>query len=235
MERVILNIFTLFSQYLELIYIKIIFFNRIWKINKERFGSRYGGWNVAIGHLTNKSIVYSFGIGEDLSFDIALIHRFGLFIHAFDPTPKSIGWVHKQVLPESFIFHDYGLGDLDAEVNFYPPDNPNHNSYSMVKRSDIMIKPIHCRVKRLEKIMKELGHNNIDLLKMDIEGAEYQVIDDILNANLRPIQILVEFHHRFPNIGFNKTINALRKLTDNGYVIFSVSPSGEEFGLIQKQ
>ena len=33
---------------------------------------------------------------------------------------------------------------------------------------------------------------------MDIEGAEYDVIDDILNSNIRIHQILVELHHRFP-------------------------------------
>ena len=37
--------------------------------------------------------------------------------------------------------------------------------------------------------MKELGHNKIDILKMDIEGAEYAVINDIERSGIRPEQI----------------------------------------------
>lgn len=55
---------------------------------KERFGSDYGGWDVVTTSIDNHSIVYSFGVGEDASFDTALIEKFNLTIHAFDPTPK---------------------------------------------------------------------------------------------------------------------------------------------------
>jgi len=39
---------------------------------------------------------------------------------------------------------------------------------------------------------------------MDIEGAEYEVIDDLIASGIRPKQILVEFHHRFKNVGVKK-------------------------------
>jgi hypothetical protein len=42
--------------------------------------------------------------------------------------------------------------------------------------------------------MQENGWNHIDLLKMDIEGFEYAVIDDILAHRLDVRQICVEFH-----------------------------------------
>ena len=41
--------------------------------------------------------------------------------------------------------------------------------------------------------------SRIDILKMDIEGAEYDVIDDIINSPVPIAQVLIEFHHRFPN------------------------------------
>jgi len=34
------------------------------------------------------AVVYSLGIGEDISFDLALIEKYGARVHAFDPTPK---------------------------------------------------------------------------------------------------------------------------------------------------
>ena len=60
---------------------------------KERIGSEYGGWDVNTETIDKHSTVYSFGVGEDASFDIALIEKFGLTVHAFDPTPRSIEWV----------------------------------------------------------------------------------------------------------------------------------------------
>lgn len=48
--------------------------------------------------------------------------------------------------------------------------------------------------------MNELGHNEIDILKMDIEGSEFKVIDNMMNPHLEMIdfQILcVETHERF--------------------------------------
>ncbi|GIS18490.1 MAG: hypothetical protein CM15mP120_04060 [Pseudomonadota bacterium] len=43
--------------------------------------------------------------------------------------------------------------------------------------------------------MRDLGHDHLDVLKMDIEGAEYAVLDDMLQSNILPDQLLVEFHH----------------------------------------
>jgi hypothetical protein len=69
---------------------------------------------------------------------------------------------------------------------------------------------------------------------MDVEGSEYEIIDTILDMNNKPSQLLVEFHHRFPNIGFEKTINAIKNLNKIGYRVFSVSKTGRELGFIQK-
>src|ERR1043166_677122 len=70
----------------------------------EVLGTEYGGWPVVAGTVSPASIVYSFGVGEDISFDVALIESTGCQIWAFDPTPKSQNWVSKQSLPRQFRF-----------------------------------------------------------------------------------------------------------------------------------
>ena len=81
--------------------------------------------------------------------------------------------------------------------------------------------------------MESLSHNHIDILKMDIEGAEYDVIDDILSSNIAIKQILVEFHHRFPNVGLKKTKETIKKLNNFGYRIFHISNNGEDYSFIK--
>lgn len=49
-------------------------------------------------------------------------------------------------------------------------------------------------VRRLGTIMSELGHTRLDLLKMDIEGAEFAVVRDMLSSRIEVDQLVVEVH-----------------------------------------
>jgi hypothetical protein len=81
--------------------------------------------------------------------------------------------------------------------------------------------------------MLELGHDQIDLLKLDIEGAEYEVIDDLVASQIPIGQLLVEFHYRFEGIGPDRTRRAVRALNEAGFRSFHVSAIGEEYSFIR--
>jgi FkbM family methyltransferase len=200
-------------------------------VTLERFGSDYGGWHLATDYVAGDSIVYSAGVGEDISFDLQIIERFGLQVHAFDPTPRSIQWARSQHLPAAFTLHEYGIADFDGELTLYPPSNPAHISHSVV-RKDAGQTPIQVPVKKLSTILRTLGHTRLDVLKLDIEGAEYAAVADMIAAGIRPMQLLVEFHHRFPGIGLRKTKDTVKLLTGSGYTLVWVSDSAEEFGFL---
>jgi FkbM family methyltransferase len=199
------------------------------KCGRSMLGNDGASWCVCPADLSRSSVVYSMGVGEDISFDLALIERFGLQVHAFDPTPRSIEWLRKQTVPPEFAFHAFGVADFDGNCAFLPPENPAHVSHTMVKRHSSR-PAIEVPVHRLGTIMNILGHQQINLLKMDIEGAEYGVLADMLACRIPVQQLLVEFHHRWPHLGFAKTKQAIQALNAAGYLIFSVSPSGEEYG-----
>jgi len=204
------------------------------RVSKERFGSTYGGWEIVTKDLTKNTIVYSFGVGHDVSFDLALIERFGLSVFAFDPTPKSLQWIEQQSLPERFNIFPYGIADFDGTVSFNPPENPDHVSHTLLERPETSADSISVPVKKLSTIMQDLGHAQIDILKMDIEGAEYAVIQDICSSDIRPKQVLVEFHHRFDTVPADKTLEAIETLRKKGYKLFAVSPTNEEFSFIHQ-
>jgi len=199
----------------------------------ERFGSAACGWSIITDGIGSDSVVYSFGIGEDASFDISLVNRFGLCVHAFDPTPKSIEWVRSQTFVDKFVLHEFGLAAVDGEVTFNPPDNPMHVSHTILDRPSTRARAISVPVKKLKTIMSALGHTHIDILKMDIEGAEYAVIDDLVKCGIQPKQILIEFHHRVSCVGIAKTKTAVAQLRSMGYALFSLSSNGEEFGFVR--
>jgi len=201
------------------------------KCGKIHLGNEGARWCVCRDGLGPSSIVYSVGVGEEISFDLELISSFGACVHAFDPTPRSIEWLAKRSLPANFVFHPYGVADFDGYAKFLPPVNPAHVSHTLLKRQTPW-PAIEVPVRRLRSIMKDFGHERIDLLKMDIEGAEYPVVKDLLSSRIPVQQLLVEFHHRWPQIGVEKTRQAIRDLNAASYRIFDVSSSGEEYGLL---
>jgi len=197
-----------------------------------RLGTEYGGYAVMLDEVQPESVVYSFGLGEDVSFDLALIERTSCQVFGFDPTPRSIAWVKAQSLPAGFHVRELGIAAHDGQASFAPPQNPAHISHSMVAPSAASAENgLSFEVRRLTTVMRDLGHERIDLLKMDVEGAEYDVLEDLLQGQVRPRQILVEFHHGMHGIPVARTEQALRALRAAGYRIFDAQPSGREFSL----
>ena len=208
------------------------------QINCSRltFGNRYADWTFCPHNLNEHSVVYSFGVGEDISFDLELIKHYNLHIHAFDPSPRSIEWVQKQNLREEFHFHPFGLAGQDGSITFSEPAEPGIHSLRMTDSAqggDAELKTHLLSVHRLQTILKKLGHEMIDILKMDIEGAEYEVVEDIIHSSIPISQILIEFHHRFDSLGIGMTRQAISRLNGAGYKIFNVSASGEEISFIK--
>ncbi len=203
---------------------------------RERHGSEHGGWWICPEGLGADSIVYSFGIGKDISFDSSIIERYGMRVEAFDPTPESLAWLKAQTLPENFRVHELGLAARDGSMDFFPPAQADHVSHTLLPGTygeDLSRETISVPVRRLAGIMTSLGHGRIDILKMDIEGAEYEVLVDILASKLEISQLLVEFHHRFPGVGPGATREAIASLESHGYRLFHASASGEEYSFLR--
>lgn len=199
----------------------------------ERHGSAYGGWTIDPTDIDAGSIVYAFGAGQDISFDLSLIAAFGCQVYAFDPTPRSIAWIAGQVLPPEFHFFPFGIAAHDGLATFSPPINRDHISYTILSRPETAHEAIQVPVYRLRTIMRRLGHDHIDLLKMDVEGAEYELLDEIGQTDLEIGQLLVEFHHRFAAVGWRQTAAALKALDRAGYKRIYISRSGDTFSLLR--
>lgn len=200
-------------------------------VNVSWMGNKDTGFYVVPELLDENSIVYSFGVGEEIPFDKALIKHFSCTVFAFDPTPKSINYVKKNGNIEKFIFFPYGIYKENGNVDFFLPKNPNYVSGSTYKE-DSLGEKISVPVKRFSAILTELGHTKVNLLKMDIEGTEFDVIDEILESKLNIPQIAVELHHRFKNIGIAKTMDFIRKMNNAGYKIAAISSSREEYTFV---
>lgn len=173
--------------------------------------------------LSSDSIIYCVGVGEDISHDLAIANKLSSNLYLFDPTPRAIdhvSYIKKLLLGEDKVMHNkrFGGGDpnyLDLILNnrihadkiffyeyaisthnkimkFYEPSNPEFVSHSLVKEMKTS-NYIEVQTINLTSVMKELNHDTIDLLKLDIEGHECDVIEDMLDNSIEPKYLSVDF------------------------------------------
>lgn len=121
-------------------------------------------------------------------------------------------------------FHRFGLWDNNETIKFYAQKNKEHISNSAVnlQKTDSYSE---ADVKSIDSIMEELGHTQVDLLKLDIEGAEYKVLDSILNLKLYPTVLCIEFDevHTPIDLGFIFRINKqIKNIIKSGYEIIYI-------------
>jgi FkbM family methyltransferase len=202
----------------------------------QRVGTEYGGWTYDSSPLTSQSIVYSIGLGEDTSWDEGILSRHNLQIWGFDPTPKSLEYVRnrKQLQVENFHLVPEGLATTPGTRIFTKPKDANHVSMRSGNHSD-MGETIEISVNSLEQWMTTFHHSHIDILKMDVEGSEYDVLEEWIRTNYFPFdQLLVEWHFRFlPNRTRHDKV--IRGLQDRGWIMVHTQNQGQEMTFLRRQ
>src|ERR1700720_2443517 len=87
-------------------------------------------WTIQSESICESSVVYSAGVGGDISFEKELIRRFGCHVVLLDPSPTGIATMDQ---PENRIpklhFEPIGLTDSDGTFSFEAPDDHREGSY----------------------------------------------------------------------------------------------------------
>lgn len=90
-------------------------------------------------------------------------------------------------------------------------------------------------MKSFEDILTNFKHEKVDLIKMDIEGSEYDVAESILNSGINITQIVLEIHERFFQSGREKTIRLLEIFRKNGFLLHSISSTYEDLSFVHEK
>ena len=139
--------------------------------------------------------------------------------------------LENKINTNKIIYKEYGVGVEEGIHKFYLPSNEEHVSCSLVEGMKGK-KYINVNVKKLKSIMNDLGHNKIDLLKMDIEGSECDVIENMLEDKIYPKYLAIDFDLGFhgENIkDIDKCNKTIKKLIENDYEIISQNYSDFTF------
>lgn len=196
-----------------------------------RLGSDYGGWYIPDKILNENSICYCVGCGEDITFDLELIKKYNCKVVGIDPTPRAIAYVNKNIKGISnYIFEPVGLWNEKTTLKFYEPKNKEHVSHSFLNLQKTE-EFIEVEVDTLLNIMNRHEHNQIDLIKIDIEGSEYRVLNYILANEIDVNIICVEFDemHLPLDSNFRNRIEKYIKLLSEKYKLLKQERSNFTF------
>ena len=182
-------------------------------------GSDYGFW-VVPDTFGPSSVCYLAGVGEDITFDLGLIARFGSTVHAFDPVPASSEYVSLAASHEPrFVFHPVGLWFEDAHLSFHAPAVEGHVSHSATDLHGTGV-AFEADVRSVGSLMQELAHDHVDLLKLSVEGAEHEIIRGALDAGIEPSVVCVEYAQPAPRGAAEGTHG---RMTRSGYRVVAAS------------
>jgi FkbM family methyltransferase len=213
----------------------------------KRYGTNYGGWNIPTDiKLNADSVIYSAGVGEDISFDVLMQSVYNLQVVLIDPTQRAqkhygevqnyyatrvsafTGDIQRDYLrsiadakPDfsKFTYVNKGLWSGRDSLKFYKPMNEKYVSHTLIEKMYSDNYEV-VEVDSLKNIMGSLGHVHIDILKLDIEGSEVVVLNNMLDDGIFPTYICAEFDLKLKNADYNNRTDAiLKRLQTCGYML----------------
>ncbi len=196
-KKVFLNTKLSYIKLMNLVSSEFNFLKPVKLYNLIRLGNKYDGGYILPEHFVNNSDgLISFGYGYDPSFENEYIKKSNNKVLIYDHTCNYLTLIKiflkylKRFLLFKKQFKDvvYHYNNLKRHHDFVRSKKVNFFKKKIVK------KELNHNEINIDKIIKLSNFQNI-ILKCDIEGSEYEIIDDMLKYENLINCIVIEFHH----------------------------------------
>ncbi|OIP83923.1 MAG: hypothetical protein AUK44_03865 [Porphyromonadaceae bacterium CG2_30_38_12] len=178
-------------------------------------------------HFNPNSVVVDVGCGFEAELSVTLIEKFGLKSFAIDPTHKHAPLLQKieaEHVP-NLTYWQYALSSENGETVFYEAEHCESGSL-LTSHTNVQNDTVQAYQVKLIDLQTLIGMTKavtIDLLKIDIEGAEYSLFNKTnLDALKHVKQLFVEFHHiSVKDYNANDTKNIVKIIENQNFNSFS--------------
>ncbi len=174
---------------------------------------------------------------NDIVFDIGF--NYGFFtldaltykpkkVIGFEPNPKLVK-LFNQLEIESVELHKAAVSDKTGTTIFYENDFSGKSSIHSDVNADTKLDSYEVNIYSFNDMAKQ--YDVIDYLKVDCEGAEYEIFESIPKEFLtnRIRKIALEFHH---NINDIKVVKLIDKIKECGFEIKIDYKDGDVTGML---
>jgi len=150
--------------------------------------------------LTENSIVLDVGAYDGEWFQ-KIMAAYNPWIFAFEPVPQFYSKCIQKANSKVKVFN-YGLGEKDESTTIYVGNAPDGTNGTHGDSTSLFIdlvpqnEPLIIQIKDVEKQIKTFGFKNISLAKINIEGAEFALLNKIIDNGMINIidELQVQFH-----------------------------------------
>jgi FkbM family methyltransferase len=158
-------------------------------------GSSYGGWIMPGGLIDSDWVCYCVGAGGDITFDLDLIRRYGVTVRAVEPVERYVEAARELAAGVSGLsVHRAAITLADGPLRMGVTHDLQSESVSSAGLYEAR-RFVELPGRTLPSLMAELGDPRIDLLKLDIEGAEYEVVPQLDLRGLGVKVFAIQLHH----------------------------------------
>ncbi len=167
-------------------------------------------------------LCYSLGAGGDVSFDLELIRRFDARVRSFDPIQQFVDLAASELRDEPrFTVLRAAVTRRDGPIQMQRTHHPGARAVSSEGLFDTHEWETFPG-RSLPSLMAEYGDRQIDLLKMDIEGAEYDLLASLDLPALGVKVLAVCLHH---NRSVRQARELIAHLAQQGYEAVALRPA----------
>lgn len=151
--------------------------------------------DLLLEDLNIKTFDIVFDVGGYLGeYSERLYRKYNCYIYVFEPISEYSNFIQSRFENNERIkTFNFGFSDNQEYVFIYK----NNNKTSLWKQTGIKEK---IEVRKISQFINEKKISKIKLIKLNVEGSEYKIIDDLFKNNLlEKIEIvLVQFHDFIP-------------------------------------
>lgn len=144
--------------------------------------------------LSDKSIIFDLG-GYEGQWASDIFSKYLSLIYVFEPVPSYAKNIKERFMKNNKIrVNNFGLSDANKVINLYLAED---GTSEFIKSGQI----IKGKLRDFMAFVKKERIKSIDLMKINIEGGEYDLLEYIISSrfvsNIKNIQI--QFHNCVPN------------------------------------
>ncbi|HUN77941.1 MAG TPA: FkbM family methyltransferase [Solirubrobacteraceae bacterium] len=184
-------------------------------------GSAYGGWMVPTALIAPDWICYCVGAGNDVSFDLELIARFGVRVQSVEPVEQYVDELRQANAGEPrFAIHRAALAAHDGPIRMQRTHNPAGLALSSANLFETK-QFVEVPGRTLASLADELGDPRVDLLKFDVEGAEYELVPGLPLEELQVKALSFQVHHNRPP---REALRLIALLEERGFELIGMRP-----------
>ena len=148
-------------------------------------------WGVLKDSLTRDSFIVSAGVGKNITFEQSIVRKFRATIILLDPSPTGVDTMSRIGTEGGYLdFRPLGLAAQTGSLDFGRPDVESEGSFKKGSPND----GIKLDCVSLQHLLDTEKRTHIDLLKLDVEGFEYEILLSALRDKIEIDQICVEIH-----------------------------------------